>query len=131
MPHAADSKNSRARDVKGLTMPDYLSIFERTLKAVRFGIFQASDNLAYLLDGFCRAPEDSAASPQVADDPAGGDLAPTPEAGATSLPGHPTCKYCAGPIQQYPPGDAVSVWLHNLGDGRTRMACLPTYASPK
>jgi hypothetical protein len=39
-------------------MPDFLSgLFERTLKAVRFGIFQASDQLALALDGLCRAPE--------------------------------------------------------------------------
>lgn len=38
-------------------MPDYLSMVERGLKAVRHGIFQASDKLAETLDGLCRAPE--------------------------------------------------------------------------
>jgi hypothetical protein len=43
-------------------MPDFLSIMERTLKAVRYGIFQASDQLALALDGLCRAPEEQDAS---------------------------------------------------------------------
>jgi hypothetical protein len=38
-------------------MTDWLSVMERGLKAVRFGIFQASDNISLLLDGFCRAPD--------------------------------------------------------------------------
>jgi hypothetical protein len=40
-------------------VPDLLSLVERGLKAVRFGIFQANDNLAYLLEGLCCAPEES------------------------------------------------------------------------
>jgi hypothetical protein len=85
-------------------MPDFLSMVERGLKAVRFGIFQASDNLAMLLDGLCRAPEepqeyaefcygtvplyDSTPWPpdSAAASPAAAVVAPSPKQGSDSPP---------------------------------------------
>jgi hypothetical protein len=44
--------------VGGALMTDWLSVVERGLKAVRYGFFNASDQLALALDGLCRAPEE-------------------------------------------------------------------------
>jgi hypothetical protein len=37
-------------------MPDFLSMVERSLKAVRYGIFSVNDQIALALDGFCHTP---------------------------------------------------------------------------
>jgi hypothetical protein len=38
------------------SMPDFLSIVERSLKAVRYGFFCVNDQIALALDGFCHTP---------------------------------------------------------------------------
>lgn len=37
-------------------MPDFLPYFERAAKGARTGLFAAVDNLAFVLNGFCRTP---------------------------------------------------------------------------
>lgn len=72
-------------------MSDFLAAFEKCAKGVRGGlltaadvvtngIVAASDNLAFLLDGLCRAPDSVAVSPPAA------DAAPVPKPGDSSGP---------------------------------------------
>jgi hypothetical protein len=121
-------------------MPDFLPYFERAAKGARTGLFAAVDNLAFVLNGFCRTPAmdytdlTEASDPDyepaygsfcygtVADEgPSGGDLAPPLSPGATNPTGHPTPHQRDLPPPQHLLRDgarAIELWLNGVPPNR-------------
>lgn len=125
-------------------LPDFLPAAEVLAKGVKHVACYVADAITERRNGFsddeagdylaCAGADalaetfpTSAVNPHTADDPAAGS-SPLPAAGSL------TCKHCYEAIELWTgdgPLGRVSVWLHTLGNGQTRVACRLTYASPK
>jgi hypothetical protein len=116
-------------------MPDFLPYFERAAKGARTGLFAAVDNLAFVLNGFCRTPAMDYTDLTEASDPdyepAYGsfcygtvpllDLSPPLSPGATNPTGHPTPHQRDLPPPQHLLRDgarAIELWLNGVPPNR-------------